>query len=872
MPRLLARTLQLAAFSVFFVAAVAGVMATSQTPTAQTSPLSSLRPAAQVDRVPAGARLTSMTQLSGHLPRWANAANQVTAKSADMSAPMHLMVTLARDPAVEAALKQLLVDQQTPGSPFYHQWLTPQQVGNLYGPTQDDVAAVTSWLTAQGLTIGSVSPSRITIHVTGSTAAVANAFRTSFAYYNVAGQARLSNMTEPFVPAALQPVILAIGGLAQIPLRPNVHGQQVHATVPVSATGHVRPQFTVTDNGTALHYLMPSDFTTIYDLSAVYGSGDTGATIGGKAQHIAIMGQSLVSTTDIFDFTEFAGIASYNLTSIVVPAMNGGENPGITNDENQDEATLDVDRVIGTANGAIADLIVSSAASGGIDVALEYNVNIQLDPIQNVSFGACEVEAGSAVVNQDDQFFEQAALEGIATFVSAGDSGAAGCEQSFMNPQEDSADNPDATTPSINYLCASSYVTCVGGTEFNEGSGSYWSSTNTPSDDSSAFSYIPEGGWNEPTTTSTSSGYEPASSGGGPSLYIAKPSWQVGMGVPADGRRDTPDVAFSASAHDGYFACLGYAQGAGKSCEDGYFEYFFGTSAAAPSMASIAALVNTKLGAAQGNFNPLLYEVAASTPSAFHDVTVSTSGVSSCSASTPSMCNNSVPSITGLTGGVAGYLVATGYDEVTGLGSLDVNNFVKAVAALSNPTQPTFTLSSPSAFSFTSGAASGNTATTTVTSFNGFAGMVTFTCSITDTSGTPGFPPGCTASSATITAGGTGTSTISITSMASQAEAAKFAGVGGWGLRSGIIIAVLLCVVPFRRRRVFRPVVGLLLAVGLSSMAGCSGAAAAAAGATTQQKSSAGAYTVTVTGTGTNTGTGGSSTATASTSFTVTIN
>jgi subtilase family serine protease len=870
MSRLLARTLQLAALSVSFVAAISGVVAASQTPTAQASPLSSLRPVAQVDRVPAGAKLTSLTQLTGHLPRWANAANQVTAKSADLSAPMHLMVTLARDPAVEAALKQFLVDQQTPGSPFYHQWLTPQQVGNLYGPTQDDVAAVTSWLTAQGLTIGSVSPSRITIQVTGSAAAVANAFRTSFAYYNVAGQARLSNMTEPFLPAALQPVVLAIGGLAQIPLAPNVNRQLVHATVPVSATGHVRPQFTITDNGTAFHYLLPADFTTIYDIYAVYAGGDTGATIGGKAQHIAIMGESLVSPTDISEFAEIAGINSYNLNSIVVPTIDGGQNPGITNDGDQDEATLDVDRVIGTANGAIADLIVSSEASGGIAVALDYNVNTQLDPIQNVSFSACEIEVGSAAVNQADQFFEQAALEGIATFVSSGDSGAAGCEQSFINPQEDSADNPDATTPSINYLCASSYVTCVGGTEFNEGSGSYWNSTNLVNSNSSALSYIPEGGWNEPTTTNTSSGFEPASSGGGPSLYIAKPSWQVGMGVPADGQRDTPDVAFSAAGHDGYFACLDYIQNAGETCANGYFVVFSGTSAAAPSMASIAALVNTKLGTAQGSFNPLLYEVAASTPSAFHDVTVSTSGVSSCSTSTPSMCNNSVPSITGLTGGVAGYLVTTGYDKVTGLGSLDVNNFIKAAAAVSNPTQPIFTLSNPSVFSFTSGATSGNTATTTLTSFNGFAGAVTFTCSITDTSGTPGFPPGCTASSATLTAGGTGTSTISITSTTAQANATKFAGIGGWGLRGGIIVAVLLCVVPFRRRRVFRPVFGLLLAVGLSSMAGCSGSASPAT--STQQKSSAGAYTVTVTGTGTNTGTGGSNTATASTSFTVTIN
>ena len=73
---------------------------------------------------------------------------------------------------------------------------------------------------------------------------------------------------------------------------------------------------------------------------------------------------------------------------------------------------------------------------------------------------------------------------------------------------------------------------------------------------------------------------------------------------------------------------------------------------------------------------PRLYQMAASTPAAFHDVTASTSGVTNCSIQTPSMCNNSIPGATTLTGGQAGYPVTIGYDEVTGLGSLDVSVFV----------------------------------------------------------------------------------------------------------------------------------------------------------------------------------------------------
>jgi len=227
----------------------------------------------------------------------------------------------------------------------------------------------------------------------------------------------------------------------------------------------------------------------------------------------------------------------------------------------------------------------------------------------------------------------------------------------------------------------------VGGTEFADSSNPslYWSSSNGTGL-SSALRYIPEGGWNEPLDSSSQP--QVASSGGGVSKVIPTPGWQAGVGVPsARSGRYTPDVAFSASLHDGYFACFAAA---GETCAlsgSSYgFEYFAGTSAAAPSMAGVAALLNQKRGAAQGNLNPTLYATFAASPALFHDVTVSTSGVSSCSVSTPSMCNNSIPSAAALSGGQAGFLVGTGYDEVTGLGSLDVGAFLGGSSTTITPT------------------------------------------------------------------------------------------------------------------------------------------------------------------------------------------
>jgi subtilase family serine protease len=267
---------------------------------------------------------------------------------------------------------------------------------------------------------------------------------------------------------------------------------------------------------------------------------------------------------------------------------------------------------------------------------------------------------------------QQAAAEGISVFVSSGDSGASGCDAGLASPPL----NPEANSP--NYICSSSYATCVGGTEFNDTTNpsSYWNSKNGPGL-GSALSYIPEGAWNEPLGENSTP--QVAASGGGVSSLIPTPDWQTGTGVPsARAGRYTPDVAFSSSGHDGYFGCFAAGAGSCVVASDGSFEFeaFYGTSAATPSMAGIAALLDGRFGASLGNLNPALYQMAASYPASFHDVTVDTSGVSDCSVTTPSMCNNSVPSSNPVGSAQSGFLITAGYDEVTGLGSLDAANFI----------------------------------------------------------------------------------------------------------------------------------------------------------------------------------------------------
>jgi hypothetical protein len=85
---------------------------------------------AQVDRTPAYAEMERSARLKGHVPAWANAANDAGAVPDESS--MTLSFVLTRAPQVEAAYTQLLADQQDPASPHYHQWPTPQQIGDLY--------------------------------------------------------------------------------------------------------------------------------------------------------------------------------------------------------------------------------------------------------------------------------------------------------------------------------------------------------------------------------------------------------------------------------------------------------------------------------------------------------------------------------------------------------------------------------------------------------------------------------------------------------------------------------------------------------------------------------------------------------------------
>ncbi len=662
---------------------------------------------------------TGSVTLHGQRPGWALPENDRGQVAGDTMLE-HLTLILKRSPQQQQAFELFLQQLQDRSSSNYHHFLTPKEIGKKFGVSQQDIDAVSGWLVAQGLRVDSVSNSRVMIDFSGTASLIGAAFSTQMRYYEVNGEQRIATATDPQIPATLAGVIQSVSGLYTIRNRP-LHG--MGQARKLRGGGFASPDLTF-GCPSCNNFIMPADFATIYDLN--------GLTVDGTGQNVGIIGRSRVYEPDITNFQNLSGLTENSNTPTVIIPPDGVDpgpaaGPGGNASGDQGEATLDVMRSSSIAPGATIDLIVSASTQteDGVNIAVEYAVDNNPVPIQimSISFGSCENPAGGGGGQPEDSYwdslFSQAAGEGISVFVAAGDAGAAGCDSYFQQ-------TPAQQYLSINSICASSYSTCVGGTEFNDVPESqYWNENGAQAPPyESALGYIPEGAWNEPSNGE--GGWQAAAGGGGYSLYIPTPSWQTGTGVPGTQGRYTPDIAFSAAAHDGYFGCLAAA---GGTCvvQDGEFSfvYFSGTSADAPSMAGITALLNQKEQGPQGELNQQLYQLAATpTNLVFNDITVSSSGVSPCAVTTPSMCNNSTPAPNSLTGGLAGYLVTAGYDEATGLGSINGANLLSNWANQGLPSTTTTVTSSQNPQ--TQGVSVTFTATVTTLGSNTPTGTVTF--------------------------------------------------------------------------------------------------------------------------------------------------
>ncbi len=578
--------------------------------------------------------------------------------------------------AQNAALTQLLNDQQSPASPRYRQWLTPEQYAARFGLSDVDLGKVKAYLAAQGLTVTSVARSRSFVTVSGTAAQVGRAFGTTLHSVSAGGERHFANLSEPQLPAALAAVTRGITGLDDFRLKPRVKGRQVLA-----------PEYTL--SGSGLHLLAPGDLYTLYDLKPLLAN-----SIDGAGVTIAVMGQTDLSLASVAAFRAASSLAA-NPPAVTLY----GSDPGTSNADLR-EAMLDVEWS-GAVAAAATILYVNSTdvIAGSLTNAVDNN----LAPILTISYGDCEQDFGAANIAVYQQLFRQANAQGQTIVGPAGDSGTTDCDYDVIIATQGLAVDFPASSPN---------VTGLGGTMLNEGAGTYFSASNG-SYSGSAISYIPEAVWNETATYGSLAG-----GGGGASAYFPKPAYQTGSGVPNDFSRDVPDLALAAGVvHDGYLICVPGDCVNGYRNAGGYVDTIGGTSVSTPEFAGMLALLEQKIQARVGNANPVLYGLANSSyaTSVFHDITVG---------------NNAMPCAVGSTGcpngGSLGYSAATGYDLASGWGSVDVYNLVAdwllvspaRVAGGANASAMTLTASAATA-------SQGGTITLTATVVSATSGVAT---------------------------------------------------------------------------------------------------------------------------------------------------
>jgi len=730
----------------------------------------------------------------------------------------HMMLQLRRPAEKDEDLQEFLDELQRPESPNFHRWISAREFGERFGPSDRDLDKITNWLEAHRFKINVVYPSGMVIDFTGTAGQVRKAFHTEIHRIDVKGEKHHANTSNPQIPSAFSSLVVGIVSLHDFAPHPM---HQMH---------QARNAFTFPNPlGGASFALAPADLATIYNLTPIFNAGNSG-----QGQTIA-----LIEDTDVFrlsDWNSFRsafGLSSYTAGTIssVHPAPPSGTNncnrPGVIA-PNDAEAILDGEWASAAAPSATIKMVScadTNTTFGGL-IAMQNLLNAKSGPppIMSISYGQCETVNGAAANAAYNAAYQQAVAEGVSVFVAAGDSGAAGCDNSVSEATSGIAVNAFASTP---------FNVAVGGTDFSDTfsgtNSSYWNSSNTPAF-GSARSYIPEIPWNDSCAgalVSTFEGFSPTygptsfcndptigpflqttvAGGGGPSGCATgtpsvngvvsgtckgwpKPAWQSVLGNPNDGVRDTPDVSLFAA--DGlwghyYVFCWSDTANGGAACTGSPSNWSGagGTSFSSPIMAGIQALINQRAGARQGNPNPVYYQLAASeygsngnsecnssngasisSACAFYDVTLGDMDVN-CTGNHNCYLPSGTAGVLSTSNNsfAPAYGTTTGWDFATGIGSINALNLLNGWPGIS-PIQGFTLTASPNSLTLVQG--SNGSSTITVAPLGGFNGTVSLSASGLPTGVTASFNPGGATTTSTLTfsassSAAAGAATVTIT-------------------------------------------------------------------------------------------------------------
>jgi subtilase family serine protease len=709
---------------------------------------------AQQDRIAGHIDSSQMVTLPGQIRR--KAKPQYDQGSVEGSVKLNQVTLLTLPtPSQQQALRTLVAQQQDPKSPNYRKWLTPEQYAERFGLSQNDVSKISAWLNSQGLSVVSVARGRNWMVFSGTAAQVESAFRTQIHRYNINGEMHVAPATAPSIPAALAGIVTGFRGLDDFRPKP----MYVRKAVPHAQgarPNYYDNNFSITDFLAPGDIATIYDLNALYS-AGFDGTGQKLVIVGQTDVYLADLnafrtGFGLPLITGCTTNSTTSQITACNSSNFVY--VLDGADPGVASPAQGDltEADLDLEWSAATARGAQIIFVNST----DVFTSYYYAIDNNLAPVISMSYGApCEFDDNG--LPADEVELTKANSLGITFMNSSGDSGSASCDPP-QDASTDNlavgglAVSYPASSPEVTAVGGTAIAYPAGF------SSTYWGTTDGTNGGTAQNPPLPETAWNDDveltltfggTALSQQESYALVQSGGGASNCsvqtsdfsdcvsgFPQPSWQT-VTVPGqtNNLRLVPDVSLLASPNfPGYVYCTPleelssdapYDTETTSSCGTGTVadiaaavngipvgdpttvgpSLVGGTSASSPIFAGIVAILNQYLGASGGlgNINPTLYTLAKTTSNgAFHQITSGTN-ITYCQGATPVAPwppTLQCPGASGTTGSF-GYDAsnadaATGYNLVTGLGSVDANKLAIAWAASESRSPTTTLISTPS--------------------------------------------------------------------------------------------------------------------------------------------------------------------------------
>jgi subtilase family serine protease len=315
---------------------------------------------------------------------------------AELPATNQLQLSIALPLRNEAGLDALLKQIQDPASANYHQYLTPEQFAENFGPTKADYQALIDFAEKNNLKVTRTHPNRVILDVTGSVADIEKTFQVKIHSYQHPTEPRMfyAPDTDPSVDASLPVSILSISGLDNYSL-PHP------ASLRMSPTN--QPPGATPDTGSG-----PGGTYQGNDFRFAYAPG---TTLTGAGQSVALLQFDGYYSNDITAYETAAGLSAVSLTN--VPVNGGVSTPG----SGAIEVSLDIEMAISMAPG-LAKVIVYEAPGGTAwTTILSQIANDNLAKQISCSWGGGSVNPNAAA----EIIFKQMASQGQAFFCAAGD-------------------------------------------------------------------------------------------------------------------------------------------------------------------------------------------------------------------------------------------------------------------------------------------------------------------------------------------------------------------------------------------------------------------------------------------------------------------